>query len=473
MTKSLNKLTIKEARKGLDGKDFSSLELTKSCLKRISAVDNKIKAFIKIEEQKAIQAAKKADSLIAKGIKKPLLGVPCSVKDIFSTKDMETTAASRVLEDYQPVYESTVTRKLRESGAVFLGKTNLDAWCHGSSTEASDFFTTLNPWNIKKLPGGSSGGSAASVAADESIFSVGTETAGSIRLPASWCGVTGLKPSYGRVSRYGVIAMGSSLDSPGPLTKTVEDAAMILEVIAGKDENDSTTLIEEIPDYLKSVNKNKIDGLKIGVPDSLFLADADQKVNEKILESIKIFKNLGAKIIKIDLIDPEYSVAIFTIIQRSEVSSNLARYSGERYGNDRDSFGDEAKKRVMLGTYTLSSGYYDQYYKKAQKLRTVVIDDFRKAFKKVDVIVGPTTPTTALEVGARRKNEAMFGELMDILSVPSAMAGITALSVPCGIVGKMPAGMQIIGPALSEELVLKIGHAFQKVTDWHLKRPRI
>jgi aspartyl-tRNA(Asn)/glutamyl-tRNA(Gln) amidotransferase subunit A len=325
---------------------------------------------------------------------KPLLGIPYACKDNFSTKGIKTTAGSKILENYIPPFESTVTDKLKKAGAVLLGKTNMDAFAHGSSTENSDFFTTKNPWDTKRVPGGSSGGSAAAVAADMCIFSIGSETGGSIRGPASWCGVTGLKPSYGRVSRYGVVAMASSTDSPGPLTKTVEDSFYVLSIIAGKDPKDATTLQGdlEISFPLKGIDLKEI---KIGKPSSYFNIDLEEGVRKNVDTAVNKLKDMGAEIVDIDLLAPKYSIAVYTILQRSEVSSNLARFDGIRYGNDRNSFGFEAKKRIMLGTYTLSSGYYDAYYSKAQKVRTLIKEDFEKAFKNVDIIIAPSMPCVA------------------------------------------------------------------------------
>jgi aspartyl-tRNA(Asn)/glutamyl-tRNA(Gln) amidotransferase subunit A len=354
---------------------------------------------------------------------------------------------------------------------VLLGKTNMDAWAHGSSTETSDYGASKNPWNTNHLPGGSSGGSAASVAADETLAAIGSETAGSIRQPASWCGVVGLKPTYGRVSRYGVVAMGSSLDSPGPITKTVEDSARILQVLAGHDKMDATSSANAVPDYLKNL-KNDIRGLKIGISDDYF-EGVEPEVRTKTEEAIKTFEKLGAKVKKINLFHPKYAIAVYTILQRAEVSSNLARYDGIRYGTDRSSFGDEAKRRIMLGTYTLSAGYYDQYYNKALKVRTVIIDNFKKAFQDVDVIVGPTSPTTALPVGAT-KGQSMFGELADMLVEPSSIAGLTGINMPVGFSKEgLPIGIQIMGPHFAEEVVLRVAYNYEQENPLFDKKPNL
>ncbi len=354
---------------------------------------------------------------------------------------------------------------------VMLGKTNMDAFAHGSSTETSDYGSSRNPWNTDHLPGGSSGGAAASVAADEAVAAIGSETAGSIRQPASWCGVVGLKPTYGRVSRYGVIAMGSSLDSPGPITKTVEDSALLLQVLAGKDPRDATTSPIKVSDYLKNL-KSDIHGLKIGISEDYF-EGVDEEVKTQVEKELKVYEQLGAKIKKIKLFHPKYAIALYTILQRAEVSSNLARLDGIRYGNDRSYFGEEAKRRIMLGTYTLSAGYYDQFYNKALKVRTVIIEDFKKAFADVDVIIGPTSPTTSLPVGAT-ENQSMFGELADVLVEPSSIAGLSGINVPCGFSdARLPIGMQIIGPQFAEEKILNVAYKYEQETVWHERKPNL
>lgn len=469
---NLNQLTIKEAVEGLKGKKFSSVELTKTCLDRIKKVEPKINAFVTVTEKEALQDAKKADERIANGDSAPLLGIPLAIKDNFCTKNVRTTASSKVLNDFIPPYDATVVTKLKDAGMILLGKTNLDAWAHGSSTETSDYGTTKNPWNTNHLPGGSSGGSAACVAADEAIAAIGSETAGSIRQPADWCGVTGLKPTYGRVSRYGVIAMASSLDSPGPITKTVEDSALILQILAGKDKLDATTSPKNTDNYLKNLN-NKIDKLTIGVSDEYF-EGVTEPVRENVQNAIEFIQNnLGAKIKKVKLFPPKYIIAVYTILQRAEVSSNLARYDGIRYGNDRSFFADEAKRRIMLGTYALSAGYYDQYYNKAQKVRTVVVNDFARAFEDIDVIIAPTNPWTALPVGASKKSP-MYGEMADALVEPSSIAGLPGINVPCGFSKEgLPIGFQVIGPQFSESLILNVAHKYQQATEWRQRKPNL
>lgn len=464
--------TVEQAVEGLKGKKFSSEELTASCLSRINEVEEKIKAFVTVDEKGVLAQAKEADKLISQGKdvfgEFPLLGIPMAVKDNFCTKGLTTTASAKILGEFIPPYDATVVKRLKEARAVILGKTNLDAWAHGSSTEYSDFFTTRNPWDTTRLPGGSSGGSAAAVSANEVIAAIGSETAGSIRQPAAWCGVVGLKPTYGRVSRYGLIAMASSLDSPGPIAKTVEDAAIILSVLAGRDPFDATTFDALKPKLTKNGEFPKI---RIGIAESYF-KDSQKEVAEVVEKTVKVFEKLGAKTKKIALLDPKYSIAVYTIVQRGEVSSNLARYDGIRYGRDRNYFGDEAKRRIMLGTYTLSAGYYEAYYKKAQTARTLIIRDFEKAFREVDVIVGPTAPTTALSIGATR-DQVMFGEIQDRLAEPSSLAGLPAISVPCGFIDGLPVGIQIIAPQRKEDLMLTVAFAFEKEMGLKNLKPRI
>ncbi len=472
---NLNFLTITSARKGLENKDFSSFELTKACIEQIKKVEGKINAFVTVTEKEALEEAKHKDELIQAGQKMPLLGIPIAIKDNFSTKGIRTTASSKVLGNYIPPFDATVVEKLKDAGMVLVGKTNMDAWAHGSSTETSDFGASKNPWNTNNLPGGSSGGSAAAVAANEVIAAIGSETAGSIRQPAAWCGVVGFKPTYGRVSRYGVVAMGSSLDSPGPITKTVEDSALILEVLAGKDNLDATTSYKPIIDYSQKLSTD-LKKIRIGISSEYFIKGIDKQIEETIKEAIKKIESMGAKLENIKLFDPKYAIDVYTIIQRSEVSSNLARYDGIRYGFGRDKFADEAKRRIMFGTYALSSGYYDQYYNKAQKVRTLIIEDFKKAFEKVDVIIAPTSPSLALPIGST-KDVSMFGEIADVLVEPSSIAGLCGINIPVGLSDSgLPIGMQIIGPQFSEELVLSVANEYELNTqneDWRKKTPNL
>lgn len=473
---NLNQLTIKQAQEGLRKKEFSSVELTTACLDQIKKYNKEINAFITVCEKEALNSARNADELInnltiEQYNNYPLLGIPITLKDLYSTKDIKTTAGSKVLENYIPPYNATVVRKLINAGAIIIGKTNCDAWAHGSSGENSDFGPTKNPWNTEFVPGGSSSGSAAALASDMCIASTGTDTGGSIRLPASFCNVVGLKPTYGRVSRYGIIAMASSLDSIGHFTKTVEDAALLLNVTAGNDPMDSTTPQKEIPHYLKHLGIG-IRGLKIGVPKEYFSFGIDPKVEELTKKALEHLKELGAEIIEISLPHTKYATACYYIIQPSEVSSNLARYDGIRYGNERSSFGDEAKRRIMLGTYTLSAGYYDAYYKKAMQVRTLLIKDFKDAYRKVDAIIAPVSPTPPWKLG-EKVDDPLKMYLSDIFTVTMNLVGIPGLSVPVGFTNNLPVGMQILGPHFSEELLFQIGYAYEQKTEWHKQKPKL
>lgn len=435
----------------LNNKEVSREELHSYFRKRIKKYDSLLNSYLTLIEK---PKQKK------KGI---LSGLPIAFKDNFCTKGTKTTASSKVLENFNPPYSATVVERLENSGSVILGKTNMDAWAHGSSTETSDFGPTKNPWDVNRVPGGSSGGSAAAMAAYLTPAAIGSETAGSIRQPAAWCGVVGLKPTYGRVSRYGVIAMGSSFDCPGPITSTVEDAALLLKVIAGKDQFDATTVSTEVPDYSKLIKKPE--KMTIGISNDYF-EGVDDEVKAKVLEAVEILKKLGHRIKKVQLISPKYAISVYTIIQRSEVSSNLGRYDGIRFGNTREAFGQEAKKRIMLGTYTLSHGYYDAFYKKAQQIRTLIIEDYKKTFKDVDVIISPTTPTTALKLGEFEKYP-FFGEIMDMLNEPAAIAGVPAISIPVGLdKNKLPVGLQMIGNYFREEEILDLACQFERETDF-------
>lgn len=472
----LEGLTIKNILKGLSEKEFSCEDLTCAYLDRIKKLEPNLNAFITVTDRQALAQAQTVDKLIVKEGKRafekyPLLGVPYAAKDLFSTKGIETTAGSNILKGYIPEYESTVTQKLKDAGAILLGKTNLDAFAHGSSTENSDFFTTKNPWDLTRLPGGSSGGSAAATAAAEVPFAIGTETGGSIRQPAAWCGVTGIKPTYGKVSRYGVIAMASSLDSPGVMAKTVGDCEAVLKIISGKDSLDATSSATVNPSDIAppaaGLKRGGHGRLQIGIIADYLRAGVTKEVLGRFEEAVLVLKKLGFDVGEISLLDPQYSVAVYTILQRAEVSSNLSRYDGIRFGQKRDSFGAEAKRRIMLGTYVLSAGYYDAYYEKAQKVRTLIVDDFKKAFQKFNILIAPTTPVTALKIGAG-EDQAMFGELMDILVEPSTIAGLPGLSIPCGFDSKgLPVGMQLIGPQFGEDLLFEVGRKYQEATDWH------
>ena len=435
--------SLLELKQLVADKKISEKEINDYFLKRIKKYNPQLNAYLTINQD--------------------IKGMPLAVKDNFCTRGLKTTASSKVLDDFIPPYESTVTQRLINNGCFAIGKTNMDAWAHGSSTETSDYGPSHNPWDLSRSPGGSSGGTAAAVSAYLAPAGIGSETAGSIRQPASWSGIIGLKPTFGRVSRYGVIAMGSSFDCPGPLTLTVKDTAYLLGLIAGKDQYDATSSPKEVPDYCQSLTIPK--KYQIGIPTDYF-EDVDKETGGKIEEAIKILRKMGHTVTKIELIRPKYDISIYTILQRAEVSSNLTRYDGVRYGNDRSYFGTEAKRRIMLGAYTLSYGYYDAYYKKAQKVRTLIINDMKKAFSEVDFIVAPTAPTTALTLGEFEKYP-FFGEVMDQLNEAAAVAGTPAINIPAGLDNNnMPIGMQIMGNYFEEEKILNFAYQFEKETDF-------
>ena len=442
-------------------KTVSAEEVFSYFYKRIKRYDKELNAFITVDfgtPGESVTATPEEPSA--------LLGLPIAVKDNFCTQGVKTTAASKVLKDFIPPYESTVTSRLKSAGMTMLGKTNMDAWAHGSSTETSDFGSTKNPWDTSRVPGGSSGGSAAAVAAGLAPAAIGSETAGSIRQPAAWCGIVGLKPTYGRVSRYGVVAMGSSFDCPGPMTNCVEDAALLLSIIAGRDEYDATSSAVTVSDYQKNLkNKNQY---IVGVPEDYF-ENVDGEISKSVYQLVGKLDKQGHKIKKIKLMHPKYAISVYTILQRSEVSSNLARYTGVRYGNGRSFFGEEAKRRIMLGTYTLSHGYYDAYYKKAAKVREVIKKDFEQAFSEVDFMVAPTAPMTALKLGEWEKYP-FFGEMMDVLNEPAAVAGLPAISLPIGRDTKgLPIGMQIMAKHFDEKRLLNMAWLVEQETGWREK----
>lgn len=471
--KKLNQLTIKEAQEGLKKKKFSSVELTKACLQQIKKHDKKINAFITVCEKQALAQAEKADEMMkqAKISEKTLLGIPIGIKDIYSTKGIRTTAGAKVLDNYIPVYDATAVKRLKEAGAVILGKLNLDAWAHGSSGENSDYGATKNPWNLKFVPGGSSSGSSAAIAANMCLAATGTDTGGSIRLPASFCNIVGLKPTYGRVSRYGVIAMASSLDSIGHLTQDVTDAALVLNVTAGKDPQDATMPRTRVPDYLKDLKKG-VKSLKIGIPKEYFQKGLDKKMKEMVEKAIRKFEKLGARLMNVSLPHTQYALAVYYIIQPAEVSSNLARYDGIRFGFPRERFADEAKRRIMLGTYTLSAGYYEAYYLKAMQVRTLIKEDFDKAFAKVDAILAPVSPTPPFKLG-EKIDDPLKMYLSDVYTVTANLAGIPGLAIPAGFINNLPMGIQILGPQFSEDLLFRVGYAYEQATKWHKRRPKL
>lgn len=462
-------LTITDIIEGYKTKKFSVSEIVSSYLERIEKLNPTLNAYITIDSDNALKKAKNLDS------KKPetlLFGIPFGIKDMFLTKGVKTTAASKVLEDYIPAYSATAVTRLEEAGAISLGKLNHDAWAHGSSGENSDFGNTLNPWNKDHIPGGSSSGSGTSVAADLAVFATGTDTGGSIRLPASFTNTVGLKPTYGLVPRYGVIAMASSLDSIGHFSKTVKDSAKILNITQGADGHDATVSKREKEDYEKNLGKD-IKGLKIGVPKEYVGKGLSPEVKLAFDEALKILEKLGAEIIEVSLPHTDAGIATYYILQPSEVSSNLARYDGIRYGHNRTYFGKEAKRRIMLGTYTLSSGYYDAYYKKAMQVRTLIKQDFDKAFGKVDALVSPVSPTLPWKFG-EKANDPLAMYLSDALTVTINLAGIPGLAVPAGFgSNNLPIGIQFLGPHFSESLLFQIGHAYESETKFYERTPEI
>ncbi|MCC7304356.1 Asp-tRNA(Asn)/Glu-tRNA(Gln) amidotransferase subunit GatA [bacterium] len=475
------KQTIESLRKGFLVREFSSVELTQEYLKTIDAKEPKLNVFVSQTREQAIEAAAVVDRKIVEGQGTSLIaGIPSVVKDNFNWKGTRTTASSKILTDYVSPYNATVIQHLLDNDAVILGKSNMDAFAHGSSTETSDFGVTRNPYDLARVSGGSSGGSAVAVAANMAVYGIGSETAGSVRGPAAWCGIYGFVPTYGRNSRYGVVAMGSSLDRPGVLANSVMDCAIVNDAISGQDSYDATTIQEPHAEYAKNLSAEHTN-LTIGIPRQFLDDRIDKEVAETVITAVKEYERLGIKVVEIDLLDPKYSIAVYTIVMRSEVSSNLGRIDGIRYGhvsdkkaesvldqiayNRGEGFGNEAKQRSMTGAYTLSAGYYDAYYKKAQRVRTLIIQDFANAFKKVDLILGPTMPTVAPKIGVT-ENNPLFGELTDMLTEPSALAGLPCISIPVGIDSSgMPIGMQIIGPQFKEQAVLNLAYLYeQRVT---------
>ncbi len=487
---NLNTLTIKEANKRLKRGEITSLDLTKACLKRIKEVDGEIKACLTVCEKEALEEAKRADERRAKGETNDLLGIPYLAKDNILTRGVKTTAASKILKNYIAPYDATIIKRLKRSGAVLLGKTNLDEFAHGASTENSAYGPTHNPWDLTRVPGGSSGGSAAAVAADMCLFALGTDTGGSIRCPASFCGITGLKPTYGRSSRFGLIAMTSSTDVPGPLTKTVEDAGIVEKVLAGADKNDATTVDIEIQNYGKEMKKS-IKGLTIGLPKEYFIEGTDKGVTEAIEQAIRDLKKLGVKFKKVSLPSTKYGIPVYYIITPSEVSSNLARFDGIKYGlsiQDGDrvkadlmdiytksrgkGFGPEAKRRIMLGTYALSAGYFDAYYLQAQKVRTKIKQELDKVLEKVDCLLTPTAPHAAFKIG-KQSSDPLKMYLEDIFVAGASLAGLPAITIPCGFDQGLPVGLQLIGKRFNEAMLFRVGYNFQQATEWHKKKPKI
>ncbi len=480
----LYNLTISEARSAIDKGEISPTELTNAVFNRIEAVEKKIKAYVTLLKENALTQAKQAEDRIKNGLKHTLLGIPIAIKDNMCTKGIRTTCSSKILENFIPPYESTATQKLKEQGYILIGKTNLDEFAMGSSTENSFFGHTGNPWNTTRIPGGSSGGSAAATSADECIAALGSDTGGSIRQPAALCGVVGLKPTYGRVSRYGLVAFASSLDQIGPITKNVRDSAILMNIISGHDPYDSTSVPLSVPDFT-SVLGHDIKGIKIGVPKEYFIEGMNKEVENAVREAIKKLESLGAIPVEISLPHSEYALATYYILATSEASSNLARYDGVKYGFRAEGkdlmdmymktraagFGAEVKRRIILGTYALSSGYYEAYYRKAQQVRTLIKQDFEKAFEVADVIITPTSPTPAFKVGEKTA-EPLQMYLSDIFTLSLNLAGVPGISIPCGFTSdKLPVGLQIIGKHFDEASILKVSYAYEQATDWHKRKP--
>lgn len=483
----INQLTIHEAHELLKARQLSAVELTKACLERISQTEPKVHALVTVTEELALKQAQKADGLIAKGDAQPLTGIPVVVKDVICTRGVRTTCSSKMLENFIPPYDATVVEKLHDHNAVIIGKGNMDEFAMGSSTEHSAFFPTHNPWDLSRVPGGSSGGSAVAVAADETIYALGSDTGGSIRQPAGFCSVVGMKPTYGRVSRYGLVAFASSLDQIGPLTKDVTDCAIVLNAIAGFDDRDSTSVPEPTPDYTQCLVAD-LKGLKIGVPKEYLVTGMQAEVETAMRVAIKRLEELGAKVDwEVSLPHTPYALAAYYIIAPSEASANLARYDGVKYGfsyQDTDSmweamektrqfgFGDEVKRRIMLGTYALSAGYYDAWYLKAQKVRTLIRREFDQAFEKYDALVTPTSPTVPFKIG-EKLDDPLQMYLSDVCTLPINIAGLPAISIPAGFADGLPIGMQLIGKPFGEEAILRVAYAYEQTTEWHKRRAGI
>ncbi|BDG34381.1 Asp-tRNA(Asn)/Glu-tRNA(Gln) amidotransferase subunit GatA [Parageobacillus sp. VR-IP] len=479
---------ISELHRLLHKKEISVSDLVDESFRRIGEVEEKVQAFLTLNEENARAKAKELDDKLAKEENDfgTLFGMPIGIKDNIVTKGLRTTCASKILYNFDPIYDATVMERLHEAGAITIGKLNMDEFAMGSSTENSGFQLTRNPWDLERVPGGSSGGSAAAVAAGEVPFALGSDTGGSIRQPAAFCGVVGLKPTYGRVSRFGLVAFASSLDQIGPITRTVEDNAYLLQVIAGLDPMDSTSANVEVPNYVEALTGD-IKGLKIAVPKEYLGEGVSEEVRQSVLDALKVLEKLGATWEEVSLPHSKYALATYYLLASSEASANLARFDGVRYGYRTDNaknlidmykqtrsegFGNEVKRRIMLGTFALSSGYYDAYYKKAQKVRTLIKQDFEKVFEKYDVIIGPTTPTPAFKIG-EKTHDPLTMYANDILTIPVNLAGVPGISVPCGFVNGLPVGLQIIGKHFDESTIYRVAHAFEQATDYHKQKPAL
>jgi aspartyl-tRNA(Asn)/glutamyl-tRNA(Gln) amidotransferase subunit A len=479
--------TITQARHQLKDKKYSAVELLDAVYKRIDVVDGKVKAYIHLTRDIAHRQAEEADQKLAAGEDAPLLGVPIALKDLICMKGTHTTCASHILENFVSPYDATVVKRLKEAGAVLIGKTNMDEFAMGSSNENSYFHVTKNPWDLNHVPGGSSGGSGAAVAANECMGALGSDTGGSIRQPAAFCGITGLKPTYGRVSRFGLVAFASSFDQIGPMTKTAEDAAILMNVIGGHDPMDSTSADVPLPDFTAALS-NDVKGLKIGIPKEYFGKGLNADIEKTVLEAIKTLESMGMQAVEVSLPHTEYGVAAYYILACAEASANLSRYDGVKYGyrsehadnlmdmytNTREEgFGEEVKRRILLGTFVLSSGYYDAYYLKGQKARTLIKQDFEEAYKKCDLMVGPIAPAPAFKLG-EKLDDPLQMYLSDIFTISANLAGIPAMSIPCGqSKDNLPIGLQLMGNHFDEATLLNVAHQYQRTTDHHLQHPTL
>ena len=475
-------VTIHEAHRLLKEKKISSVELTKDYLERIKQLEPKVHAFVTVTEEPALERARKADEMIKAGNISPLTGVPLAIKDVICTRGVRTTCSSKMLENFVPPYNATVMEKLNAGGAVMVGKANMDEFAMGSSTENSALFVTHNPWDLERVPGGSSGGSAVAVAAGEAVGALGSDTGGSIRQPAGFCSVVGLKPTYGRVSRYGLVAFASSLDQIGPLTQDVTDCALMMNAIAGHDQRDSTSVPEPVPDYTQCL-KNDLKGMRLGIPREYYVEGMQSGVASAMKAAIKKLEELGAKLEEVSLPHTPYSLAVYYIIAPSEASANLARYDGVKYGfsykgdtmwesmekTRENGFRPEVKRRIMLGTYALSAGYYDAWYVKAQKVRTLIRREFDAVFEKYDALITPTSPTVPFKIG-EKTNDPLAMYLSDVCTLPINIAGVPGISIPAGFVDGLPVGMQIIGKHFREETILRVAYAYEQATEWHKRR---
>jgi len=497
-------LTISQARALLERGEISAVDLTRAVLNRIDQVEPRVKAYLTLVADRALEQARDADAQWAEHRRKgrvtpPLLGIPMAIKDEICTRGVRTTAGSKILNNFVPPYDATVMEKLNAAGAILIGKTNQDEFAMGSSTENSRYFCTRNPWDLERVPGGSSGGSAAAIAADEALFALGTDTGGSVRQPASLTNTVGLRPTYGRVSRYGVIAFASSLDQVGPMTKDVRDAAIVLSIIAGHDPREATSVNQPVPDYVAALVGatlrgrpgdhigSPLQGIRIGVPREYFIAGMQPGVEQSVRDAIRVLESVGATTREVTLPHTEYALPTYYLIAPAEASANLARYDGVKYGyrldnSDEmwqavrdtrgDGFGAEVKRRIMLGTYALSAGYYDAYYLKAQKVRTLIKQDFDRAFEQVDVIVGPTSPSVAFKIG-EKVDDPLQMYLADVFTLSQALAGLPAISIPCGFSENLPVGLQIIARPFEEERMLQVAYAYEQATAWHKRKPNL